>query len=138
MNHEDVLTREDCLRHLAEGSVGRISMSSRALPAVLPVRYSLAGDRILFWADPHDHPEAVADNTVIGFQADAIDALTHEGWSVMVVGHAAHVRDPEDVAALEGRTPRGWAAAQGPLVALSIDLVNGRTLSSLDVPAALP
>ena len=56
----------------------------------------------------------------------------------MVVGRAAHVRHPEDVAALEGRTPRGWAAAQGPLVALSIDLVNGRTLSSLDVPAALP
>ena len=102
------------------------------------MRYSLAGERILFWADPHDHPAAIADNAVIGFQADAIDALTHEGWSVMVVGRATHVREPEDIAALEGSTPRGWATAQGPLVALSIDLVNGRTLSSLDLPATLP
>ena len=104
VSHEDVLTRDECLRHLAEGSVGRISMSSRALPAVLPVRYSLAGERILFWADPHDHPEAIDDNTVIGFQADAIDAVTHEGWSVMVVGRAVHVRPPER------RSPRSKGA----------------------------
>ena len=138
MNGEDILTRDECLRHLAEGSVGRISMSSRALPAVLPVRYSLAGERILFWADPHDHPEAIDDNAVIGFQADAIDAVTHEGWSVMVVGRAVHVRPPEEITALEGSTPRGWAAAQGPLVALSVDLVNGRRLSSLELPTRLP
>ena len=123
----DVLTREECLRHLAEGSVGRVSMSSRALPAVLPVRYSLAGERILFWADPHDHPEAIADNTVIGFQADEIDAVTHEGWSVMVVGRALARQ------AARGRSPP-WKAARpavgqppsGPLIALSVDLVNGR------------
>ncbi len=138
MSSEDVLTRDECLRHLAEGSVGRISMSSRALPAVLPVRYSLAGERIVFWTDPHDHPEAIDDNAVIGFQVDAIDAMTHEGWSVMVVGRATHVRAPEDIAALEDCTPRGWASAHGPLVALSLDLVNGRTLSGLDDPVALP
>ena len=32
----DVLTREECLRHLAAGSVGRSLDSSRALPSVLP------------------------------------------------------------------------------------------------------
>ena len=134
----DELTRDECLRHLGEGSVGRISMSSRAMPAVLPVRYGVAGDRILFWADPHDHPAAIADNSVIGFQADAIDPVTHEGWSVMVVGRALHVRHPDDIAAVEGSTPRGWAAAQGPLIALSIDLVTGRRLEGLEVPAVLP
>ena len=118
--------------------MGRISMSSLAMPAVLPVRYCVAGDRILFWADPHDHPAAIADNSVIGFQADAIDPVTHEGWSVMVVGRALHVRHPDDIAAVEGSTPRGWAAAQGPLIALSIDLVTGRRLEGLEVPAVLP
>ncbi len=34
----DVLTRDECLHHLASGSVGRVSMSSRALPSVLPVQ----------------------------------------------------------------------------------------------------
>ena len=134
----DVLTREECLRHLAAGSVGRVSVSSRALPAVLPVRYNLVGDRILFWADPHDHPAAIADGTVIGFQADDIDTHTHEGWSVMIVGLASHVRHPEAVAALEEGTPRGWAAATGPLVALSLDLVEGRRLASLEAPAVRP
>ena len=130
----DDLTRDECLRYLAESSVGRISMSSRAMPAVLPVRYGVADNRILFWADPHDHPAAIADNSVIGFQADAIDPVTHEGWSVMVVGRAAHMRHPDDIAAVEGSTPRGWARAQGPLIPLSIDLVSGRRLASLDLP----
>jgi nitroimidazol reductase NimA-like FMN-containing flavoprotein (pyridoxamine 5'-phosphate oxidase superfamily) len=134
----DELTRDECLRHLAEASVGRLSMSSRAMPAVLPVRYGLEGDRILFWADPHDHPAAIADNSVIGFQADAIDPVTHEGWSVMVVGHAVHVRELEEAAELEGSTPRGWAGAQGPLIALSMDLVSGRRLASPDLPVVRP
>ncbi len=134
----DVLTRDECLRHLASGSVGRVSTSSRALPSVLPVRYRVAGDRILFWADPHDHPDAIADNTVIGFQADHIDAVTHEGWSVMVVGLASHVTGPESVAALEDGPPRGWAGASGPLVALSLDLVEGRRLSNLELPGVGP
>jgi nitroimidazol reductase NimA-like FMN-containing flavoprotein (pyridoxamine 5'-phosphate oxidase superfamily) len=129
-----VLTRDECLRHLADGSVGRVSVSSKAMPAVLPVRYSLVDDRILFWADPHDHPAAIADGTVIGFQADDIDPVLHEGWSVMVVGRASHVRQPEAVAALEEGTPRGWAAASGPLVALSLDLVEGRRLFGHEIP----
>jgi nitroimidazol reductase NimA-like FMN-containing flavoprotein (pyridoxamine 5'-phosphate oxidase superfamily) len=134
----DVLTRDECLHRLASGSVGRVSTSSRALPSVLPVRYRVAGDRILFWADPHDHPAAIADNTVIGFQADDIDAVTHEGWSVMVVGLATHVTGDESVAASEDGPPRGWAAASGPLVALSLDLVNGRRLSNVELPGVGP
>lgn len=134
-----VLTRDECLRHLAAGSVGRVSVSSKAMPAVLPVRYSLVDDRILFWADPHDHPAAIADGTVIGFQADEIDPVEHGGWSVMVVGRASHVREPEVVAALEEGTPRGWAAASGPLVALSLDLVDGRRLSGRhELPVVRP
>ena len=134
----DVLTRDECLQHLAAGSVGRVSVSSRAMPAVMPVRYSLVDDRIFFWADPHDHPAAIADGTVIGFQADDIDPITHEGWSVMIVGLVSHVRQPEAVAALEHDTPRGWAAASGPLVALSLDLVDGRRLSGHELPAVRP
>ena len=126
----DVLTREECLRHLAAGSVGRVLLSSRALPAALPVRYSLLDDRILFWADPRGHPAAIADKTVLGFQADDIDRTTHEGWSVMIVGRASYVRQSEAAASLEDGTPRGWAAASGPLIALSLDLVNGRRLAS--------
>jgi len=136
MNNEGTLTREECLRHLAEGSVGRVSISSRAMPAVLPVRYSLVDDRILFWTDPHDHPAAIADGTVIGFQADNIDPSIHEGWSVMIVGRVSHVRQPE--AALEEGTPRGWATASGPLVALSLDLVDGRRLSGQKQPVVRP
>jgi uncharacterized protein len=138
MNNEDTLTREECLQHLAEASVGRVSTSSRAMPAVLPVRYSLVEDRILFWTDPHDHPAAIADGAVIGFQADDIDPVINEGWSVMIVGRVSHVRQPEAVAALEAGTPRGWAAASGPLVALSLDLVDGRRLSGHELPTAWP
>ncbi len=104
----DVLTRDECLHHLASGSVGRVSISSRALP-VGPAGAGIAWPvtEILFWADPHDHPAAIADNTVIGFQADHIDAVTHEGWSVMVVGLASHVTGARERRSLGGR-PASW------------------------------
>jgi nitroimidazol reductase NimA-like FMN-containing flavoprotein (pyridoxamine 5'-phosphate oxidase superfamily) len=128
------LSRDECMRHLAAASLGRVVVSARALPAVIPVRFSLVGgERIVFWAQPKDHPEAITDNTVLGFQADDIDSATHEGWSVVVVGMASHVRDPAEIAALEGATPRGWSAGDGPLVSLSLDLVNGRRLARPDV-----
>ena len=108
---------------------------------MLPVRYSVAGDRILFWADPHDHPAAIADNTVIGFQADDIDAVTHEGWSVMVVGLATHVKGDESVAALEEGPPRGLGSGERATrrvvarprqraPALECRAARGRTMSS--------
>ena len=124
------LTRDECLRQLALASVGRVVMSARALPAVIPVRFALLGDRIVFWADARNHPEAIADNTVVGFQTDDIDPITHDGWSVQVVGLATHVREPAALASLETATPRGWTDGTGPLISLSLDLVNGRRLSS--------
>ncbi len=105
-------------------------MSSRAMPTVIPVRFALLGDRIVFWADAHDHPETIADNTVLGFQADDIDPATHGGWSVQVVGLASHVREPAALASLEGATPRGWSDGTGPLISLSLD--RGRRTPSVE------
>jgi len=124
------LTRDECLGHLALASVGRVLMSARAMPAAIPVRFALVGERVVFWADARDHPETIADNTVVGFQADEIDPITHGGWSVHVVGVASHVRQPDVFAALEGSTPRGWTDGTGPLISLSLELVTGRRLSN--------
>ncbi len=128
----NALTRDECLRHLALASVGRVVMSARAMPTVIPVRFALLGDRIVFWADARDHPETITDNTVLGFQADDIDPATHGGWSVQVVGLASHVREPAALASLEGATPRGWSDGTGPLISLALDLVEGRRLSNGD------
>jgi hypothetical protein len=105
-------------------------VSSRALPAVIPVRFALLGDRIVFWADPRGHPESIDDNTVVAFQADDIDSVTHDGWTVGVVGIASHVREPAALASLEGATPRGWSDTIGPLISLSLDMITGRRLSN--------
>lgn len=134
----EALTRDECLRHLAFASVGRVVMSARALPAVNPVRFVLLGDRVVFRAEPADQPGAISDNAVVGFQADDIDPLTHEGWTVVIVGHATHVREPSTLAALESVAPAGWNVGDGPLISLSLDLVNGRRLSSRQIGGATP
>ena len=41
-----VLTREECLALLATAEIGRIAISARALPVILPVRFAMDGDRI--------------------------------------------------------------------------------------------
>lgn len=42
-----VLTRDECLAFLASAEIGRIAISRRALPLIVPVRFVMDRDRIV-------------------------------------------------------------------------------------------
>jgi hypothetical protein len=82
--HES-LDRTECRRLLGSEHVGRIALSVAALPAVVPVLYRLAGDRVVFAVEPDTLYDALCDN-VAAFEVDHVDGDTNEGWTVLVVG----------------------------------------------------
>lgn len=89
------LDRQECLRLLAKVPVGRIVHTRHALPAVLPVNFSLADDgAVLLRTAAGSELVRAVDGTVVAFEADQVDAATQSGWSVIVTGPAAVITDP--------------------------------------------
>jgi len=70
-------------------SVGRLALSVRALPVIMPVQYCLTGHRIAVCLGHREIPERSLNDAVIAFAADAIDPTTRSGWSVQIQGRSS-------------------------------------------------
>lgn len=124
------LERQECLRLLAKVPVGRIVHTRHALPAVLPVNFSLDSDgAVLLCTSAASELVRAVDGTVVAFEVDEVDAVAHSGWSVVVTGAATVVRDPGEHERLTRTGPRSWAPSpQEVFVRIEPELVTGREL----------
>jgi Pyridoxamine 5'-phosphate oxidase len=116
------------MRLLGTISVGRVVFTARALPAIRPVCHLVDGDRIIIRAD---RKAAITSElraeagTVVAYEADSIDLVDHLGWSVIVVGVAHRVIDP-DVAAIYRLSLRPWVGGvKDQVIAIHADMVTG-------------
>lgn len=131
-NGLEVLERPECLRLLAQCTLGRVAVTDRALPTVLPVTFRLVDERILFRTGSGTKLEAAATGAVVAFEVDDMDPVSHTGWSVVVTGVAEEITDPADLAALEDAHLPRWAPGRGDnVVAVSTERVTGRRITSL-------
>lgn len=90
------LTPRECYALLSTHGVGRISVSTSQEPSILPVNYSVVDDAVVFRTAPDASPAAAA-GAEVAFEVDHIDEALSEGWSVLVVGRAQRVTDPESI-----------------------------------------
>jgi uncharacterized protein len=128
-NGLEVLDRDECLRLLATASLGRIGITSGALPVILPVNFRLVGESIVFRTASGTKLDAATRGAVVAFEVDAMDPIEHTGWSVMVTGIARPVTDPAEVDAIRPERVARWAPlGEGCLVAVSTELVDGRRI----------
>lgn len=99
-----VLTESECFQHLSQVSLGRIAVSIDALPVILPVRFVLSNDSVIFPTVAGSKFDAATAGTVIAFQADEQDPFSGNYWSVLLQGIASSAGDsPGDV--LNGAFP---------------------------------
>ena len=123
------LGREECLRLLAGGHVGRVVFTEAALPAAHPVAYLLDGDEVLFRTANGGKLAAATLHHIVAFQVDEIDATGRTGWSVLGVGQAYEVTDFRRLADLATRMPTPWAANHDAhTVAIPLQRLTGRVL----------
>jgi nitroimidazol reductase NimA-like FMN-containing flavoprotein (pyridoxamine 5'-phosphate oxidase superfamily) len=123
------LGREECLRLLAGGIVGRVVFTEAALPAAHPVTYLLDGDEIVFRTAGGGKLAAATLHHVVAFQTDEIDSAGRTGWSVLGVGEAYEVTDLRRLADLAARLPELSAANEGGhTVAIPLQRLTGRVL----------
>jgi len=130
-NGLEVLDRDECLRLLASATLGRVGLTSRALPMVLPVDFLLEGQRILVRTGRGSKLDAALRGAVVAFEADEFDPTYHSGWSVAVTGLAHAVTEPDDLAATRSLPVARWAPkGEEAVLAISTELVSGRRIAS--------
>lgn len=126
----EVLSRTECLRLLRTAVVGRLALTTGALPTVLPVNFTMHGDDVVFRTGRDARLDAATRDVVVAFEADEIDHVTRTGWSVVVTGVAREVTDPVVLAEEWVRDLPRWVPEGGSrVVAVSTDLVSGRRVA---------
>ncbi|GGY15044.1 pyridoxamine 5'-phosphate oxidase family protein [Streptomyces djakartensis] len=124
------LDREECVRLLAKVPVGRVVYTRHALPAVLPVNFSLDTDAsVLLRTSPGSDLVRAIDGVVVAFEADEFDAAARSGWSVVVTGRASVVTDPAEHERLSQSGPTSWMPLRdAAFVRIESEMVTGREL----------
>lgn len=126
----EILPRAECMRLLGTAAVGRLALTTGALPTVLAVNFILHGNDIVFRTSHDTKLDAATRDAVVAFEADDIDAATRTGWSVVVTGVAREVTDPGLLAQDWVRDLPRWVPQSGSrVVAVSTDLVSGRRVA---------
>jgi len=123
------LSPVECLDLLEPGGVGRVAFYSAGEIMILPVNFAMTRKSIVFRTAP-DTLLAVYAEARVSFEADHLDDALHEGWSVLVHGHAHKVTDERDVRHLEDRTHiEPWAAgARDVYVRIAPTRISGRRI----------
>jgi nitroimidazol reductase NimA-like FMN-containing flavoprotein (pyridoxamine 5'-phosphate oxidase superfamily) len=128
-NGLEVLDRDACLALLGSASFGRLGLTSRALPTILPVNFWFDGSRILVRTGAGSKLHTATAGAVVAFEVDHVDPFEHAGWSVVVTGQAVEVTDPDELAGLRHAPLPHWSPTDGHVVAIDPAIVSGRRLT---------
>jgi nitroimidazol reductase NimA-like FMN-containing flavoprotein (pyridoxamine 5'-phosphate oxidase superfamily) len=123
------LSPAECFGLLEPGGIGRVGFTSAHGITMLPVNFAVTGKTIIFRTAPDTLLALYADSQV-SFEADRLDEALHEGWSVLVHGHAHKVTDERQVKHLEDATHlEPWAAgARDVYVRIVPTRISGRRI----------
>jgi nitroimidazol reductase NimA-like FMN-containing flavoprotein (pyridoxamine 5'-phosphate oxidase superfamily) len=123
------LSPAECLDLLEPGGIGRVGFASADGIMMLPVNFAVAGKSIFFRTAP-DTLLALHANGPVSFQVDRLDGALHEGWSVLVHGHARRVTEELEVKRIENQTHlEPWAAGPRDVyVRIAPVRISGRRL----------
>jgi nitroimidazol reductase NimA-like FMN-containing flavoprotein (pyridoxamine 5'-phosphate oxidase superfamily) len=126
--HDDVprgLSEPECQQLLAGANFGRLSLTIRALPIIMPVNYGYLGGSITLGMNDGPARRAISGGNVVALGVDS-GPLTDDFWAVLVIGRAAGISDPTREAELRsiGLTDLTGAPAQH-FLQLQPDIISG-------------
>lgn len=87
------LSDVECQELLTTAHVGRLSLTMRALPVVLPVNYGYLGGNVILALGDGAARRASSLGNIVGFGVDNAN-LSEPFWTVVVIGRANEITDP--------------------------------------------
>ena len=121
-----VLDRQRCFEYLSAGGLGRVAVNVGALPAILPVHFTMDEERVVFSVGAGTVLHRATRDAVVAFESDGVETDGRRQWSVTVTGIARHVTD-NDIPGRSAIVAAGWARREAlTMVAVSTEYVSGR------------
>ena len=121
------IERDECLTLLERHHLGRIGVVADGQPLVLPVNYAMHESDVVFRTDPGTKLQAALESRV-AFEIDGHDDMYHEGWSVLVVGHAEAVADTARTRRYEQLPLMPWTGPKSHWIRIHADAITGRRI----------
>ena len=121
-----------CRELLSASHVGRVAWQSDDGLQILPVSYAYHQSEIVFRTSPYGALSQLVQPTEVAMETDELDQQLRTGWSVVVRGRTAPVREPAEMVrawTIDGLVP--WASGTRNLFIRIIPTrISGRTLQS--------
>ena len=125
----ELLTEEEARELLATGEVGRVGITIGAMPAIFPVNYCVLDGTIFFRTSPGSKLTAATNGAVVAFEVDDYQLTDRSGWSVLAIGTAELVHDPEVVReVLDTQLEPLAGGGRTALVGIDPTFVSGRRI----------
>jgi uncharacterized protein len=124
------LTWEECVARLESSTVGRIAVTHRALPAIVPVNFAMSGSRVIFRTEPGGMLASACAGAVVAFEVDDVSPDGRRGWSVLLVGMAELLEGSAAVRANETGLVAAVGGGRDQFVAITIGQLSGRLIGS--------
>jgi uncharacterized protein len=128
------MSRERCVDRLRATAVGRVAVTNKALPAVVPVNYVLDGSSIVFRTEREGMLARACDGTVVAFEIDELSVDGRSGWSVLVVGVAELLTGSAALRAIETGLVSAAGDGRDQFVAITIGQLTGRVVGPVAMP----
>ena len=128
----DVLSREECLALLRLAKIGRVGLTVRAIPEILPVHFCLIDDAIVFRAANDTSLHTASQRAILAFEADEFDVDDRQGWSVLVVGPSSELIQAEQIETARRELADDWVTGDHDRVLrITPQRVSGRRLTAV-------
>lgn len=110
---EDIPTHE-CVELLEASWLGRLGVVVDGHPEIFPVNhvYERATRSVLFPTPPTTKFRSALSSVSVAFEVDGVRDDELVGWSVLVLGVAEEVTDPETIAAATSLRRAVWALSE--------------------------
>ena len=130
----EILHFGDCFLLLESVPVGRIGFLAGGEVVLLPVSFTVDGQDVVFTTAAGTKLASLEVGHYVAFEADAYDAATHTGWSVVVSGLAEVVRSDAECARLSalGLKPWGGAVEDQAWVRIRPASISGRRIAAAE------
>jgi 1-acyl-sn-glycerol-3-phosphate acyltransferase len=126
-----VLSRDDCIRLLEVGGVGRLAVPGERVPTMRPVNFALQGERIVMRTSDRALWAAAEAGVDASFEFDEVRNEDHWTWNVIATG-------PLEELAVDAPVKIWAPSADERLLALTITDVSGRQVPDLHAAAISP
>ena len=127
------LDRAECVRLLAEGTLGRIVVNAphRPQPVIRPVSYVFdePSQSVLIRSGSGSKLFALLCTVRAAFEIDGIDPVGRVGWSVIIEGATEEITNPAELRRIEALGLEPWAPGhKGHWIRICASTVSGRRI----------